>query len=700
MFSVIILLWCCLLQMVAGVAQEVDVGELRSFVEGLLSPSCYGNYTPGLGLAVVRDGEVLLAESFGVRSLAGGEPANQDTLWAMGSSTKSMTSMLLASLVKEGKLSWDTRVKDIWPEFQLADSYADERLNIRDILSHRSGLNSHDAALFSKDNVNRSRADILSRMRYLQPLGDFRTQWQYNNYMFVLAGYLVERLTGQTWEDFIQDRLFENLNMTHTFTSFAEVALEENLALPHGGDGSAIPPVINEEVFPMAGPAGTVSTTVTDIARWLQFLVDPSLFNVGGLSQRDFGPLWTIHSSLSQPAASKDLYVEENGMGNYGLGWFIARFKERTMVYHPGDVIGLHSRISVIPSARVAVAVFSNGGEDVRELITYFVNSHLLLPPEDREITLEYVQNGCKENWRNVVQDSYEARGEYTKPVWGRRRRRQQGDEAAIRRQVSSASSSYQHLPSWTAMETQPASDPNAHLSNRRTLSTSNEAWCQDPESFQVYLTDPDKSDLFSHPAYGEIRFGLGGANNDTLIATVVGYEAALDCKAPDTFSSSQGPPFMASFTITFRRSAASYLQPKVVGLSLVWVDMSCAGSECNVSPRIEFVRYQAYPENHDLLQCAYPVSGPSIYLGSASHSVGIDGQDGQPGQDGLNGQDGPPGAKGQDGKQTDTLTLVVVVIVCTTAVLLTSFCIGYWWSARQAKRTAPEEGGGVELTA
>ena len=178
--------------------------ELKKFFEKTLELW----HVPGLALAVLKDGEVILCEGYGLRQIGNSAPITSETLFPIASCTKAFTAMSLGLLVDAGKLDWDTPVKHYLPAFQMWDPFATERLTPRDLLAHRSGLPGHDMMWYAS---NFDRREILARLRYLEPTCDLRSTFQYQNLMYSVAGVLVEEITGSSWEDFVQAQIFDCL---------------------------------------------------------------------------------------------------------------------------------------------------------------------------------------------------------------------------------------------------------------------------------------------------------------------------------------------------------------------------------------------------------------------------------------------------------------------------------------------------------
>src|SRR5579885_1593422 len=165
----------------------------------------------GCAVAIIKDGEILLSQGFGLRNTAEGLEVTPETLFPIASCTKAFTATSVALLADEGKLDWDTPVRKYLPSFRLFDSFATERMTPRDLVTHRSGLPRHDLMWY---HSTRSRQELFDRLQYLEPSKDFRSLWQYQNLMYMTAGYLAGEVAGQSWEDLVQKRLFDPLGMT------------------------------------------------------------------------------------------------------------------------------------------------------------------------------------------------------------------------------------------------------------------------------------------------------------------------------------------------------------------------------------------------------------------------------------------------------------------------------------------------------
>jgi len=219
---------------------------------------------PGLALAIVKDSEVLLSQGFGQRDLSARLPVTPHTRFAIGSATKAFTAMALAMLVDDGVLDWNVPVKHYLPSFQLADPVATAHITPLDLLIHNAGLPSYLLAWY---NAPLSRRELVERLASLEPTKDFRSTWQYQNFLYTVAGYLVEVLSGQPWEVFIQQRILTPLDMTGTTFSVQESLRFSDCARPYRQAGNQIQPMDFYERFQAVGPAGSINSTLVDMTR-------------------------------------------------------------------------------------------------------------------------------------------------------------------------------------------------------------------------------------------------------------------------------------------------------------------------------------------------------------------------------------------------------------------------------------------------
>ena len=312
---------------------------------------------PALAIAVVKDDSVVFAKGYGVLEKGKSQPANEHTRFAIGSTTKAMTSALIAMLVDEGKLALDDPVTKYIPELQLSDPWVTRELTIRDLLTHRSGLPGVD--LFWASGWKYSQADMIRGLRYIQPTASFRSEWQYHNVLYALNGVIIERVSGMPWEQFVKTRIFEPLGMNETLALVSMINGQPNVAVPHAlvGDTVAIVPVRSTD--PVAS-AGSVWSSVSDMAKWMRFVIDSGrVGNKRLIQQKTFAELVTpqIQAPMEEYPA---LQLAKPNYFSYGLGWFIQDYRGQQVWMHTGSINGLCAIIGIEPNKRLGVYVLEN----------------------------------------------------------------------------------------------------------------------------------------------------------------------------------------------------------------------------------------------------------------------------------------------------------------------------------------------------
>lgn len=312
---------------------------------------------PALAIAVVKDDSVVFMKGYGV--IEAGKPARADehTRFAIGSTTKAMTSAGLAMLVDEGKLHWDDKVTRFIPELQLADPWATRELTIRDLLTHRTGLPGTD--LFWASNWRYSPADIIHRLRYITPSASFRSEWQYQNVMYALGGTIIERVSGMPWDAFIRARIFKPLGMNETEALVSQIVGKPNVAVPHAlsGDSVRVVPIRSTD---LVASAGSVWSSVSDMSKWMRFVLDSGRVGSTRLIKAEtFREIVTpqIQAPMDEYPA---LQLAKPDFFSYGFGWFIQDYRGQHVWMHTGSINGLCALIGLMPNEKLGVYVLEN----------------------------------------------------------------------------------------------------------------------------------------------------------------------------------------------------------------------------------------------------------------------------------------------------------------------------------------------------
>jgi CubicO group peptidase (beta-lactamase class C family) len=335
---------------------------------------------PGLAVGVVRDGETLLARGFGYRDVERELPVTPRTLFAIGSCSKAFTAAAAGILVDEGRMDWDTPVADSLPDFRMADDYATLHATPRDFLLQRSGLVRNDLI---PRGTRFSRDELMLRLRFL-PLGDgFRERFHYANLNYVIAGHLVGRLAGGTWEEFVRERIFEPLGMRASNFSVAEMVRSEEFAVPYvkpfddfAGEVFPIEPVDRDAT----APAGGINSNLEEMLAWLRMHL-----NEGSVGER----------RIISAATLRQLYTPRMGLGfspnggntlsAYGMGWYVAIYRGHYLVYHAGIVDGYCAMVSFMPLEKLGVVILTNlKYHSLHDVLNYLLYDRLLgLEPLD-----------------------------------------------------------------------------------------------------------------------------------------------------------------------------------------------------------------------------------------------------------------------------------------------------------------------------
>jgi CubicO group peptidase (beta-lactamase class C family) len=314
--------------------------------------------TPGVALAVVKDDKVLVQRGYGVRRYGGSEAVDEDTLFQIASCTKSFTAAALATQVDDGKLSWDDPVIDHLPEFTLHDLYATRMVTPRDLLAHRSGLPAFTGDLLERFGY--SREEILHRMRYLRPGGGLRERANYSNPGYLAAGMLAARVGRTSWDDLVQQRLFRPLGMTHSGTSSRDRTGCDNVAEAHfpaaGGQARVIP----WENHDTMGPAGGITSTAADMARWVRMLLNDGKLDgkqvlSPGAVREMFKP-----AMVSAPTFAEMAPVDEHCGFSFTMGWDRYDYQGCEVIEKAGARAGMRAVVTLVPEKKFGVVVLAN----------------------------------------------------------------------------------------------------------------------------------------------------------------------------------------------------------------------------------------------------------------------------------------------------------------------------------------------------
>ncbi len=355
----------------SGVAgAQTPAASLDAEMDAYVARAVKDWHVAGLSIAVVKDGRIVFAKGYGVRELGKPEPVDTSTMFAIASTTKAMTAVAVGMLVDEGKLSWDDPVTKHLPSFQLYDPYTTREITVRDLLTHRAGLGNAD---YLWDVADLPTAEIMSRMRLVKPAYSLRSGFIYQNVMYMMAGEVVRAVSGMPWERFVATRLFQPMGMKSAVARLSLVPAGANVASPHYRFGADTVRVITNTVTQSVGSAGAVWAPVSDMARWMLFLLDSGM--VSGkrlLKPATYAELFTPQVIVPPDEFYPTMALTKPHWMTYGLGWFQHDYQGRMLSFHTGSLAGMVAIAGLIPDERFGVFVQANVDHaEVRHALMY-----------------------------------------------------------------------------------------------------------------------------------------------------------------------------------------------------------------------------------------------------------------------------------------------------------------------------------------
>ncbi|WP_115460610.1 serine hydrolase [Winogradskyella aurantiaca] len=339
----------------SAVLAQIDSSSLDKLITNTITTF----EVPGISVGIYKDGNLIYAKGHGVRSMETQKPMDANTLVGVASNSKGFTCFALAMLIDEGKLQWDDKVRTHIPEFQLQDSWATDQFTIKDLVTHRSGLGLGGGDLmFFPEGGDFSIQDIIDNLKYIEPDSSFRSTFEYNNLMFIVAGEVIKRVSGMTWEEFIENRIMKPVGMTSSKASYNRVTDKSNIIEAHTRtEGKVIQ--IPHDWSPTANAAGGIVSNVPDMLTWAKFLMNDAVTASGErlLSSAQFHELWQLQMPLT--VRPGDWY--DSNFRGYGLGWFVTDVKGGyKQVYHTGGLLGTVTQFTMIPELDLAIVVLTN----------------------------------------------------------------------------------------------------------------------------------------------------------------------------------------------------------------------------------------------------------------------------------------------------------------------------------------------------
>lgn len=316
---------------------------------------------PGVSVAIVKDGKVVLTKGYGVKTVGTNEKVDTKTNFSVASNTKAFVGTSLGMLVDEGKLKWNDRVVDHLPWFQLSDPYVTREMRIIDLLVHRSGLGlgAGDLLIWPTNTYNQK--DVVKRFKNIPLATSFRSTYAYDNILYLIAGEVIEAVSGLPWNEFVRTRIFSKLGMNNSTLTFMEAIKKGNVATPHAEINGIVRPVAASD-SDKTNPAASINTNSDDIAQWLICQIDSGKISDGTtlFTPATARQLWSVITPLPVGKVAKELTPLQSNFAGYGGGFGVRDYRGKKLVSHTGGLSGFVSFVAFIPEIRAGVAVFTN----------------------------------------------------------------------------------------------------------------------------------------------------------------------------------------------------------------------------------------------------------------------------------------------------------------------------------------------------
>jgi CubicO group peptidase (beta-lactamase class C family) len=341
---------------------------------------------PGIAIAVVKDGRVVLAKGYGVRKLGEPAPVDTRTLFGIASNTKAFTATALGMLVEEGKIEWDAPVINYLPWFQMSDPYVTREMTVRDLLVHRSGLGLGAGDLLLWPQSTYTRREIVSRLRYVPLARSFRSAYAYDNMLYIAAGEVIEAVSGTTWEDFVATRILKKVGMASSRPSPSAAAAGPDIALPHAPLDAGVTPQpvdVNDNL----NAAGGIFSCAEDMAKWMLVHLDEGRLPDGTrlFSDRTERELASLVTPIAVSLPPAELLAQRMNFRGYALGFNVNDYRGRKLVSHTGSLTGYVSRLAMVAELELGIAVLTNqeSGEAYNSVIYAVLDQAMGAAPTD-----------------------------------------------------------------------------------------------------------------------------------------------------------------------------------------------------------------------------------------------------------------------------------------------------------------------------
>jgi CubicO group peptidase (beta-lactamase class C family) len=374
---------------------------------------------PGLALTIVKDGQVVVAKGYGVKKLGEQAPVDTQTLFGIASNTKAFTATALGMLVEEGKIRWDGRVIDYLPWFQMYDPYITREMTVRDLLVHRSGLGLGAGDLLWWPASTYNRHEIARRLRYIPLATSFRSAYAYDNVLYLVAGEVIEAVSGQSWEDFMTSRILSRVGMRSSNVRHSAAREGGNVATPHAPVDGRVRPIAPFD-SDNTNPAGGINSCADDMAKWLLVQVAGGTLPDGSrlFSSDTSRELMTIVTPMPLRQVPAELEPIRPNFYGYGLGFGVLDYRGRKLVSHTGGLPGYVSKVAMLPELKLGVSVLTNqeSGAAFDSIVNHVLDAYLQAPETDWIASYDAITRRTAQSTTNAEARAATARDTSSKP--------------------------------------------------------------------------------------------------------------------------------------------------------------------------------------------------------------------------------------------------------------------------------------------
>ena len=379
---------------------------------------------PGIAVAIVKDGKVVLEQGFGVRKLGESATVDAHTTFAIASNTKAFTAAALQILAERGKLKMDDRVIDHLPWFRMSDAYVTREMRIRDLLAHRSGLSLGAGDLLYFPPTSYTTKEVVQRLRDVPLANGFRSGYAYDNILFAVATEVIEQASGQSFADFVQQNLMQPIGMDESVIDYTHLKPGADVATGHAKeDFTKLVPVAPMAWLNVQG-AGGIYASVHDMAKWMNVQLARGALPAAadGPARRVFSEdsseqMWSMLTPIKiAPPSVAELAPTKPDFYGYGEGWFLSDYRGQKLVWHTGGWPGMVSRVTLVPSQHLGVVVLTNAEVTASfNAVTYRVLDAYLGAPKTDWIdayTADVKRREAEANASMALHDAARAKGD------------------------------------------------------------------------------------------------------------------------------------------------------------------------------------------------------------------------------------------------------------------------------------------------